>query len=552
MSADFNPIDDLRTALLHEKACEGHPVLAQSRTWAEADMWWETIQRCAAHNRTEHLRWFARNDLYFLLVHILNCKYLAGFDPLDPAAPQGELAADWYFARCKEVQAEPDNHIDLWSRGAGKSTIITFGKTIQDIVTDPNQTFGIFSHTKPIAKGFLRQIKTEFENNTLLKDIFSDILYQDPRKESPKWTEDEGFVVKRTANPKEATVSASGLTDGLPAGSHFGKLLYDDVIDDRAVNTPEMIDKTTHFWEQSLNLAASPKAPSFRVAGTFYAIGDTYHVMIERGFGTLRVRPVIVGTQSFLYTDDKVASLKQSFSPRMWALQILLDPRQSDKERGFKQEWLHHWKVKPALKSLNRYIFVDPGGKGEESTSYTAMVVVGLGADRHAYVLDIVKDRLSLLQRTDTLFQLHREYSPLHVYYERYSMQSDIEHIKDKQQQDNYRFSIIEVGAHGVQLSKERRIEKLQPDFANGLIHLPPYATIVRQMFDGKQRDMVAEFINNEYLPFPYTRQNDVFDALARMKDPAVNLTYPRGYGTREKNQAWRGDISGGGSWMSE
>lgn len=91
----------------------------------------------------------------------------------------------WLLDRCKEVQAAPNDRLDLWSREHYKSTIITFGLTIQDILNDPETTIGIFSHTRPIAKGFLRQIKREFEANELLKSLFPDVLWTSPSKEAP-------------------------------------------------------------------------------------------------------------------------------------------------------------------------------------------------------------------------------------------------------------------------------------------------------------------------------------------------------------------------------
>jgi hypothetical protein len=136
----------------------------------------------------------------------------------------------WVFERCLEVQAEPDGYLDLWAREHWKSSIITFAKTIQDILRNPEQTFGIFSHTRPIAKAFLRQIKQEFERNERLKRWFPDILYTDPHKDSPKWSEDEGIVVKRKGNPKEATVEAWGVVDGQPTSKHFGVMIFDDVV----------------------------------------------------------------------------------------------------------------------------------------------------------------------------------------------------------------------------------------------------------------------------------------------------------------------------------
>jgi hypothetical protein len=67
------------------------------------------------------------------------------------------------------------------------STILTYAKTIQDILCTHGDdvpgvqpvTCGIFSHTRPIAKGFLRQIKREFEGNDLLREVFPERKHND-------------------------------------------------------------------------------------------------------------------------------------------------------------------------------------------------------------------------------------------------------------------------------------------------------------------------------------------------------------------------------------
>ncbi len=108
---------------------------------------------------------------------------------------------------------------------------------------DPEITVGIFSHSRPIAKAFLRQIKREFEGNALLQELFPHI--RPPAKgEKRTWSEDEGIIVKRRTNPKEATIEAWGLVDGQPIGKHFGLLIYDDVVTPESVTTPDMIAKT--------------------------------------------------------------------------------------------------------------------------------------------------------------------------------------------------------------------------------------------------------------------------------------------------------------------
>ena len=112
------------------------------------------------------MRDLALRDLYFLLTVVLGRQ---------------DVRHDWLYARCMEVQAQPDGMLDLWARDHRKSTIITFGLTIQDVLRNPEETAGIFSHTKTSARGFLVQIKNEFENNKLLYQLSTELDLADAR-----------------------------------------------------------------------------------------------------------------------------------------------------------------------------------------------------------------------------------------------------------------------------------------------------------------------------------------------------------------------------------
>src|SRR5258706_16460317 len=96
----------------------------------------------------------ACNDRFYLLTGLLN---------------RSDLNHPWLFARCREVEADPDGYLDLWARGHYKSTIITFGGIVQAVLCNPEVKIAIFSVTKPIAQAFLSQIKEEFEANDELK-----------------------------------------------------------------------------------------------------------------------------------------------------------------------------------------------------------------------------------------------------------------------------------------------------------------------------------------------------------------------------------------------
>lgn len=458
---------------------------------------------------TEAFRWLCRNDLYFLL------RYGLGREDCDN---------DWVFKRCCEVQDAPDGHLDLWAREHYKSTVITFALTIQDILNDPEVTVGIFSHTRPIAKAFLRQIKREFESNDRLKDWFPDILYGNPSKESPKWSEDEGIIVKRKTNPKEATVEAWGVVDGQPTSKHYKLLVYDDVVTKESVTTPDMMAKTTDSLALSYNLGAHGGLRRF--IGTRYHYNDSYRTLIERGTATPRIYPAtsdgkVDGEPVFL-TREKLAEKRRDMGPYVFGCQMLQDPK-ADETQGFKDEWLKYFTPSPAsARDMTKYLLVDPASEKKKTSDYTAAWVIGLGSDQNVYVLDIVRDRLSLTQRADMVFALHRKWRPLKVGYEKYGMMADVEHILDRQDRENYRFNIAELGG---QMPKNDRIRRLIPWFEQGRVFLPH--ALYKTNYEGVSVNLVGEFIDQEYRSFPVAVHDDMLDGLSRLLDPEIGLAWP-------------------------
>ncbi len=93
--------------------------------------------------KAQFMRALCKTDLFFLLTEICSRK---------------DVDNDWIFDRCVEIQRDPDGFLDVWARFHYKSTIVTFAKTIQDILINPNETVGILAFNRPIARGFLRQI----------------------------------------------------------------------------------------------------------------------------------------------------------------------------------------------------------------------------------------------------------------------------------------------------------------------------------------------------------------------------------------------------------
>ena len=489
-------------------------------TLADYDQLINKLSTANGQDRIEVVRYLARTDLYFLLYFVLG---------------RTDMRHDWLLARCKEIQAHPNDCLDLWAREHYKSTIITYGKTIQDILSshgdDPlpewkgrEVTAAIFSFNRPIAKGFLRQIKREFEANELLRECFSDVVWNNPQKDAPKWSEDDGIVLRRKSNPKESTLEAWGMVDGQPTSKHFLIRVYDDVVTRESVTTPDMIGKVTEAWELSTNLGT--EGGYQRYIGTRYHNNDTYRTLIDRGVVKLRKYTPYENNEEqgvpTLKSEEELVKKRKEMGPYTFACQMLQNPV-ADERQGFKYEWLKYYDDVHGAKGMNKYILVDPANEKKKTSDFTTIAVLGMATDNNYYLLDCIRDRLNLTERTQHLMNLHRKWQPRKVGYEHYGMQADIQHIKFIQNQENYRFEIIPLGG---KVPKNDRIKGLIPVFEAGRFYLP--RTLHRTLYDKKTVDLVDVFIQQEYLAFPVPVHDDMLDCLARILDEKLEAIWPK------------------------
>lgn len=458
-------------------------------------------------------RIMAQNDLFFLFRYVLSTKDRKHADH------------PWLFDRIREVQSSPNSCLDIWSREHYKSSIITFALSIFDIINDPEVTIGIFSHTRDNSKDSLRVIKEEFEGNNLLKDLFPDIFFGDPQKESPLWTINDGIAVKRRGNKKESTVEAWGL-DNLPVGKHFTHRVYDDPISKEQVSTEDQIRKSKAYFYNSVHLGS--EGGISRVVGTRYAIYDLYGELIERKGYKLRKYVYHDDTgKSVLFSQDYLDEKRANSDHEDWAAQMECDPL-TGRIDGFDVEWLKYYKNSPfeERSDKNAYILVDPAHSRKErdkkAGDYTVIAVVGLGPDANYYLLDLVRDRLNLTDRTDKLFDLVKTWRPNLVGYERYGAQSDIQHIQEMMERYKHRFEIVELGGR---VKKEERIKRLIPVMEKGRFYAPE--DLVYIDVNKEKRDLIKEFKQDELISFPLSKHDDMLDCISRILDPEFPVIFP-------------------------
>lgn len=491
-----------------------------------------------------------RVDRYYLLVQILNRK-----DALHP----------WVYERCREVEANPNGYIDIWAREHFKSTIITYAGIIQEILIDPDLTVGIFSHTAPIAKGFLAQIKIEFESNIKLRALFPDIIWEDPARQAPSWSLDRGLTLKRTSNPKEATLEAHGLVDGQPTGKHYKLLVYDDVVTDKSVYTPEQIQKTNDAFSLSDNLGSI--GGQKWICGTRYHYADTYADIIGRGAALTRIYPATDTGEPdgmpVLLPETVWERKKIDQDAPTIACQQLCNPL-AGKQRMFDLEDLREFDVRPH--TLNAYLIVDPARSMKKESANTAMVVIGIDAQSNKYFLDGVCHKMNLSDRWKWFRDLRYKWIDqpgivsLKVGYEAYGAQADMDYFMERmsiEKDQNGRlltFDFIELRwPRDGEASKKDRIQRLVPDVQSHRFS-GPFFTVddrftkrQRRLMDSGQEHMISGPIKridengdvyevwgkfkSELEFFPYGAKKDLIDAASRIYDmePSAPHTYDDG-----------------------
>lgn len=506
-------------------------MVQESETIEEAQLLWAQI---FAVYGNEGVQWLGKNDRFYLLATILHRP-----DALKP----------WLYDRCREVEADPDDHLDLWAREHYKSTIITFAGIIQEIIRNPEITIGIFSHTKPVARKFLIQIKTELETNTDLIYTYPEIFFAEPKKDSPKWSEEKGIVCRRKSNPKEATVEAHGLVDGQPTGAHFLLRVYDDVVTRESVGTPEQVAKTTSAWELSDNLGArgdDGKSRRWHI-GTRYSYADTYQAIIEKKVLKQRIYPA---------TKDGTVDGEPVFLPReVWAekvktqglavlaAQMLQNPA-AGAQALFRKEWLRFADIRPA--TLNVYILCDPASSRKKGSDRTAIAVIGMDAQRNLYLLDGYHHRMSLSERWAAVSGLRKVWLSkpgvqlVKVGYERYGSTSDIEYFLEKMEKARDEFEITELAwPKDDTKSKFDRIQRLEPAFRAGTFYMAAVVqgvtknqqrvidagqkyrvfTPVRRYDENREIYALNKTLLDEFLVYPFSVHDDFLDACSRIYD---------------------------------
>jgi predicted phage terminase large subunit-like protein len=222
-----------------------------------------------------------------------------------------------------------------------------------------------------------------------------------------------------------------------------------------------------------------------------------------------------------LKTREELLKKRSDEGLYVYGCQMLQNPL-ADVTMGFKIDWLQFYNSLKNYDGWNFYILVDPAGEKKRTNDYTVIVVIGLAPDGNYYLVDGIRDRLNLTERTKTLFSMVRKWKPKRIGYEKYGKDSDIEHIEYVQEQEGYRFNIEPLGGS---MAKSDRIRRLVPIFEQGRFYLPHSLIFVTS--EGKGADFIKLLIDEEYTSFPVSAHDDMMDCISRIVEEDLQAVFP-------------------------
>lgn len=457
-------------------------------------------------------------------------------------------------ARCKEAQNKRHLTLDLWSREHWKSSILTYALPIWEVIQQKEERVVIFSHTRTLAKSHLRRIKHTLQENRKLIHTFPDIFYMNPEGESPKWSEEEGLYVKRSITFPEATFEAWGLIDSSPIGKHWSIMVFDDLVTEKSVSTADQIRKATDAFKLAQNLGT--RNGIRRVIGTRYSHKDSYSEIIANRKWTTRVYPAEVddagkakrGGIPVMLTTSELDEKYELMGEYIYSSQMLQNPT-AESMQGFKEFWLKYWqKNRPYM---NHYCIVDPAQSKKKDSDYTVMVVIGTDSNRNYWLVDMVRDKLNLKEKWEKLKGLVTTWGLNEVCYEKSGLSTDGEYFQQMMEEEGFFFNIKDLNRKS---AKSDRIKRLVPLFQKGRFILP--RSLVYEDILGKMHDLTQEFVEEEYLFFPYSKHDDCLDAMSSILDSEIGVTFPTRVAIVEENEMFNDPFNRGsqfteGSWMA-
>jgi phage terminase large subunit-like protein len=489
----------------------------------------------------EELRETARGDLFVLAKGVLGfdwldidihgpiCRLLELYDGWNETLGHGrevyKAALQDKHVRPRLSEAEIGKILTVGLKRLGivlprswlKTTLCSIAYPIWRAVRDPNVRCLLAQNTFKNACSKNKVVKASFESCGMLQGLFPELM------PTPKqsWSV-ESLCVNRDRPWAEGTFEVAG-TRTQVTSRHYDVILEDDTIapdkddlgEESLMPSKDDIGQAIGWHKLVPPLLLDPmKSQNLIVATRWYVEDLISHVMEkEKGFlwytrackEDLKGNPDQNGEVQYAkrFSLEVLEDLEARMGPYLYSCLYLNTPVHA-KNMTFQPGWISESDTWP--RSLLTYTSVDPAGVSEDPESDTDYnVVMTTGKDPltgRIHVLEYYRERCVASDLIQAIFDHVRRWHPIKVKVETIAYQSTLKYtIEEMMLKLNFFFMLETIPHHD--RAKPARIRSLQPIFAAKAIFIRPHMTALR----------------NELLAYPFSRHDDLLDALSMQLD---------------------------------
>lgn len=446
-------------------------------------------------NEEDQKKWIRRSLRLKTNLHIFGRYFF-------PHIIKGDFETPSAHLELIEFLSSPDDGAAIFPRGFAKSTWEKID-TLHDIVYGIEPVILYISEALQGAQFHFESMKSELENNELLRHIYGDLV-PDLKQQSVKWTNTH-FETKNGVN-----VVARGAGKGRGVNiknKRPTKIVVDDAESDEQVHSEQRREKY-HRW---LNDVIIPSKDKER--GRLKLIGTVIHPECEvlkfyKGHGGI-FRRAIEDEQSIwsefwsiedLYKlrdgyIDSDGKLIEGIGIRAFAQEYMNEPINDDTSI-FRQEWLDQntYDVIPELHWLDIKMAVDPNAGQSEMADSMGIVVIGKDKrDNKRYVLEARKIKMNIMDELGVFDTIYNKWNPLIAGIECVMNQTAFYQLA----LSTNKYRLEELSPEGK--DKVNRAQFVEPLVAQGIIkfhptHIDLYNELI-QFPNGKHDDLVDGFV---------------------------------------------------------
>lgn len=424
-----------------------------------------------------------------------------------------ELFVLWYFR--DKIKALEDFHLRLiktattevrslilYPAGHGKTTLVSTCLPIWAICRDPNTRVAIIAKNEMDSRGIMRAIQSELLSNEDLIRDFGPFVSNEPAK---AWTIDRIDIAKRTIRAKEGSIQIYG-SKGNVLGKRFDWVICDDVVTEKNSATPEQRAGMREWF--NLGVETMPEFPDSRltVVGTLFDPEDLYHDLRDLVYPETQEQIYTVQREDAIVDEDNKVALWKS----RWTWDRLMAQKAKMGTLDFNKRYRNIAVDKSRIIFLEEYIRggtigkltfpgcldpsfcvgdyadnwrriggFDPALGVSKIAKFCAHLTLGVGScakhERCYWVIDLIRDQLTLPQQVDTIIQQHQKYDLYATVIEVNGYQLGLEQaVKLKLEEEGHAYNIFP--HHTTRNTKpdpEIGIGGMQAMVENGMLHIP-------------------------------------------------------------------------------